>query len=163
MSSEPAEYRLIYGETLEDAKLIFRFLAPYHASSDLPPLNPGKALQAIIEVIAEGVAIMVIQDGNILGSIGMMPGDYWYSDRPLMLDRWLYVMPQHRDGVVMKMLLEEVARIADRAGSDAQVMVNNPTRRRGPHGPVEKTASLLHYETGGMVLRPSGGDYGRQQ
>lgn len=163
MSSEPAEYRLIYAETYDDAKMIFAFLAPFHAACGTVPLNPGKALAEIVNVISEGVALMVIKDGVILGSIGMIPGEYWYSDHPLMLDRWLYVMPQHRDGIVMKMLLEEVARIADNAGADAQVTINNPTRRRGPRGPVEKIASLLHYETGGMMLRPSGGENGRLQ
>lgn len=165
LNADPPEgenYRVIYGATWEDAKMILAFLAPYHASGDFPPGNPGKALQAIGEVIGTGAAIMVVKDMVILGSVGMIPGEYWYSDKPLMLDRWLYIHPLHRDGKVLRLLLAEVAHVAMIAGADAQITVNNPRRRRGARSAVEKIASVLRYEVGGSIIRP-GGNHGRLQ
>jgi nucleotide-binding universal stress UspA family protein len=106
-----------FAVTDDDVIAIHRFLLVVAAPAMLAPVSAVKSLHEVFRVAAQEAAIMAIVDGFLVGTLGLMKVDWWYSDEGSFLtDRWHFVLPQHKHGPIDKALLNEARAIADDAG-----------------------------------------------
>jgi hypothetical protein len=94
-------------------------------------VNPIKTMEWVYDVVKNGVAYMAILDGYLVGSIGLTTMFFRYSDDEFLGEQWLFVMPQHRDGIVFQALLDEVSALVNQTGMTAIIKRLNPGRLRG--------------------------------
>lgn len=108
---------LHYAETDDDVIAIHQFLLVVAAPAMRCPVDALASLQEIIRVASEDVAIMAIQDGHLVGTLGLVRMAWWYNPgHDFMADRWNFVLPQLRNGDVGRLLEQEAQMIADEAG-----------------------------------------------
>lgn len=108
---------ICYAETDDDVIAIHQFLLVVAAPAMRCPPDPIASLQEIIRVTREDVAIMAIQDGHLVGTLGLVEVPWWYNpDHTFMADRWNFALPQLRNGDVGRLLEGEAQMIADEAG-----------------------------------------------
>lgn len=80
------------------------------------PVSPIKSLHEIIRVTKYEAALMAIVDGYLVGTMGIMKVDWWYSEDAFLTDRWHFVLSEHQHGPVDQMLMAEARAIASDAG-----------------------------------------------
>ena len=80
------------------------------------PVNGLKSLQEIMRVVKDEVAIMLIADGRLVGTMGIINPTWWYGDIPFLTDRWHFVLPEFDSTEHSELLLDEAIKIADAAG-----------------------------------------------
>ena len=115
----------------EAAKLL-EFLRGMHAEVGQAPLHYAKALAAVTELAATGVAYVVEDEGHIVGSLGLTTFDHWYADAGFLGELWFYVDPAYRaSGEVVAMLLGEARDLAERTGQSVFIDHHRPRQRRG--------------------------------
>ena len=82
-----------------DMSAILSMLAEMHENTVLkvPPINSEKLVAKVNEVIHRGVVFVAVDDDNkLIGSVGGMVGQDWWSDEPFLADCWFYVTPEKR-------------------------------------------------------------------
>jgi GNAT superfamily N-acetyltransferase len=111
------EIFICYAETDDDVIAIHQFLLVVAAPAMRCPADPTASLQEVIRVTAEEVAIMAVQNGHLVGTLGLVECAWWYNPAyTYMADRWNFVLPQLRNGDVGRLLEAEAELIAREAG-----------------------------------------------
>jgi GNAT superfamily N-acetyltransferase len=139
-------------ESDHDVLAIHGLLMQFGAESAEASIDPVKTMKVAYETVMQHAAIVAEVDGEIVGSLGIVRHQHWYSNDHFLIDQWLYVKPEHRGGEVLPAMLEEAKAIADLAGLRLLVAVTNHKRERGIPGQLGKIASLLRYVPGGSVF-----------
>jgi hypothetical protein len=101
-----------------DMSAILNMLAEMHENTTLPtpPINSEKMVAKVNEVIHRGVVFVALDDDkNLLGSVGGMIGQDWWSDQPFLADCWFYVSPKHRNGSAALKLIKNFIKSANDA------------------------------------------------
>lgn len=139
----------------QDAARILDFLRGMHAEVGQAPLHFAKALAAITEVAATGVAYVVEDDGQIVASMGLTQFDHWYADASFLAELWIYVAPAYRaEGAAIALLMTEARDLAERTGLSVYVDHYRP-RRGGGLGVVADRAGFTPIS---RILEISPGD-----
>ena len=63
---------------------------------DLPEIDGEKFSNAVLRTINQGIVLVAIEDGQMIGSIGGIKSSEWWSNEPLLGDIWFYVEPESR-------------------------------------------------------------------
>jgi hypothetical protein len=106
-----------YAKTDEDVCAIHQFLLIVAQPQMRAPVDPIDSLLEIIRVTKFEIAIMAECAGRLIGTLGLIHVPWWYAPKTsFMVDRWHFVLPQFRNGVVNRMLIAEADSIADAAG-----------------------------------------------
>jgi hypothetical protein len=87
---------------------IFEFLAPMHDEVGLTGLDPDRAILGIDDTLRNGKVFLVKHGGRIVGSIGLFLANFWYGDGVMWLSRWVYIVPEERNGPAFRALLDEI-------------------------------------------------------
>lgn len=145
-------------ETDEDAKAIFRVLIKMHEEVGRAPLNPNKAFIQVYDIVKSQAAFVVEKNGEIVATAGLFLADFWYSDSELFVDKWVYVLPEHRDSqTAFLMLLGEIQKLCDATGIMAKILVFNEKRAKRASGLVADASLLAYYPAGDVVsVHPRG-------
>lgn len=95
---------------------MLEFLKLMHAENGIMPL----AMERVIPVLQCGLAryqslVGVIDgdDGDIAASVGLMIGQYWYSETQHLEDAWNFVRAEYRKRPMARPLIEFAKRAAD--------------------------------------------------
>lgn len=80
------------------------------------PVNVEKSLNEIVRVAKEGAAIMVLHNGILVGTLGLMKVTWWYGDGEFMVDRWHFVLPAFMNTPTADKLFDDAKEIAGIAG-----------------------------------------------
>jgi hypothetical protein len=80
------------------------------------PVNVVKSLNEIIRVAKFEAALMVIHNGVMVGTMGLMRVDWWYGDESFLVDRWHFVLPSFEHTPTAAALMDEAKSIAELAG-----------------------------------------------
>lgn len=80
------------------------------------PVNVVKSLQEIIRVTRDEVALMLVRDGRLIGTMGLVNPTWWYGDEGFLTDRWHFVLPEFDSTPESELLLDEAIKVADAAG-----------------------------------------------
>lgn len=132
----------------DDVRAVFNLLMIMHDEQGMAPLDPVKTMQRIYDAVFGGSCFVVDGDDCLVGSIGLVVADYWYSMDKYLTDRWFFVRKEARNGSVGKALLIAARGEAETHGLPLFVNVTNPTRRYGKIGdlvgffPLGKTLRL---------------------
>ncbi len=104
-------------ESDEDAKVIGRLvLIDMYREVGRAPLNPDKAFMAIYDCAKAGRAAMIFDGEELIGSLGLVVTDFWYSDQPELVEQWAYILPDYRDGEAGRALFSAARLMAHRMG-----------------------------------------------
>lgn len=117
--------------------------------------NPHKTFAWVCEVVGKGAAFMAIHDGHLVGSVGILPNQFRYSDDEYLAEQWLYVVPTHRGSRVLPALIDEVRALSKESGLTALMTVLNPNRKRGA-AYAEFATALGFSPVGRVAIFPAG-------
>tara|TARA_R110002020_G_scaffold2343_3_gene10884 strand:- start:1963 stop:2403 length:441 start_codon:yes stop_codon:yes gene_type:complete len=82
-----------------DITAILGMLLEMHQGTELetPKINSEKMVTKVNEVIHRGVVFVALDEkNNLIGSVGGMVGQDWWSEEKFLADNWFYVSPDHR-------------------------------------------------------------------
>jgi|TARA_R110002020_G_scaffold102221_2_gene240240 N-acetylglutamate synthase-like GNAT family acetyltransferase len=81
-----------------DFSHICALLANMHeeAEIELPVIDSEKFSGTVLKTINEGIVLIAVEEGHMIGSIGGVQSSEWWSKEPLLGDVWFYVEPQSR-------------------------------------------------------------------
>ena len=101
-----------------DLGALIVMLAEMHENVEIstPPIKSEKLINKVNEAIHKGIVFVAIdENNNLLGSVGGMVGQDWWSDQPYLADLWFYVSPQHRQGSSALKLIKNFISVANDA------------------------------------------------
>lgn len=119
-----------FAESEQDMTAIHQFLIAVAGPAMAGRLNPLKSLQEIIRVVTDEAALMLIRDGHLVGTMGIINPVWWYSDDAFMTDRWHFVLPELYGTPEAKMLLDEAIKLAEASGLP---FIHQGKLRKGKH------------------------------
>lgn len=105
-----------YAENEQDMVAMHEFLLVVAQPAMQCPVNVVKSLQEIIRVTRDEVALMLVRDGRLIGTMGIINPTWWYGDDGFLTDRWHFVLPDFDHTADSAMLLDEAVKIASAAG-----------------------------------------------
>jgi GNAT superfamily N-acetyltransferase len=120
-------------ETPEDCWLTYQFLLKVAGPSLLAELNQNKAVAEILRVANEGTALMAYQDDKLVGVLGLMMVQWWYSDDSFITNRWFFAHPDLKFKGVGARLLAEAQAIGRAAGMPVIIIGHKRMRNNGVH------------------------------
>ena len=100
----------------EDSEALYDLLLEMHDEVGLFPLAERKVRAKIALVLDEGACFVAEVDGTIVGSIGVVPEQMWYTDDFMLADKWTFVKQNWRRSRVAIGLLRRAKEFAKRAG-----------------------------------------------
>lgn len=106
--------------TSYDAVDILKLLGAMHEESPLrlSTIHPGKALSRINGAINDGYVEVATNDGYIVGAIGGVESQDWWSVARVLGDLFFYVAPECRKSNAAKLLMTAFVDAAKRAKVD---------------------------------------------
>ena len=105
--------------TDKDARQLFGTMLAFHSEewSDIP-LNTELTFGAMQQVLKTGIPL-IVEDGEkrLVGSAGLFPTHWWFSESYYLGDFWFYIRPEYRaGGDAARLLMEHCKQAADDAG-----------------------------------------------
>ena len=98
-----------------DVPQIFHLLQEMHRELPMMPVDLTKSLAFIDHVLETGFILVAEVDGRrIVGSIGVGPDQWWFSDRWFLADYWTYVSKGHRRSRIAVQMFTKIKEFADR-------------------------------------------------
>lgn len=80
------------------------------------PVNVEKSLLEIVRIAKEDAAIMVLHNGVMVGTMGLMKATWWYGNGEFLTDRWHFVLPAFTHTPTAAALMDDAKEIARIAG-----------------------------------------------
>lgn len=129
-----------------DTPAVLELLEAMHAENGMAALNREK-VRALVERLIGGDGLVLIAErgGTALGTVGLEPARWWYSDEWFLKDWWTFVAPEGRRTRAAVMLIRAADRTARRAGLPLLMGVLSPKE-------PERKMRLF-----GRLLEPVGG------
>lgn len=110
------EISIRYAATDEDVCNIHKFLLIVARPMMRCPVNIVKSLNEIIRVAKYEAALMVIHNGIMVGTMGLIKPDWWYGDEAFLTERWHFVLPAFENTPTAAALMDEALAISALAG-----------------------------------------------
>lgn len=127
--------------THEDGPHLIELLEEMHAEVGMFPLDRGKMIQKIVELLGTGAVIVAEDAGGIIGSIGLAVEFPWYSASRYVGDNWFYVRKDARREKVGEHMIE-FAKVIARKAYDLPLIL-------GPYGEVNTEIKARWYRKQG--------------
>jgi hypothetical protein len=110
---------------------IHQLLLVLAAPAMLCPVNVVKSLLEVIRVSRDEVALMLVRDDRLIGTMGIINPTWWYGDGGFLTDRWHFVLPEVMNTPAAELLMDEAIKIAEAAGT---IFVHQGKIRKGKRG-----------------------------
>lgn len=81
---------------------------------DISP-NEDKIAEFMGRVIRDGIVFLAEDGGRIVGSLGIKPTQWWFSDDHFLMEHWFYVARSHRRSTIAPRLLRKAKEFQKRA------------------------------------------------
>lgn len=118
-----ASYR--YAEP-KDVDALHALLLEMHAEMSFFPLAEAKGHAKIVEVLETGVCLLAECEEALVGSIGLLPVQLWYTESYMLADVWTFVKKEHRKSRVAVEMLKMIKGFCARAGLPLAMAVVSP-------------------------------------
>jgi hypothetical protein len=105
-----------YAQTDDHAMAIHRFLLVVAREAMIGKVDHQKSAAEVWRVMVDEAALMLIHDGKMVGTMGLIVPDWWYSNDRFMTDRWHFVLPAYKNTDHAKLLKQEALKLAAAAG-----------------------------------------------
>jgi hypothetical protein len=122
-----------FAESNEDCWAVYQFLIRAAGPSLLGEVNQLKAVAEVLRVANEGASIMAILNGKIVGTLGLISVDWWYSDSKFLTNRWFFVEDDLKFKGVGARLLAEAHIIGKSADLPVVIIGHKRMRNNGIH------------------------------
>jgi GNAT superfamily N-acetyltransferase len=136
--------------TPEDLKELVDLLRGMHAEVGQASKDEAKAIASIGAAIVGGGVFVVLDEGKIVGTVGLVKSQWWYSHSEAWFSWWFYVAPDYRGGHASRLLLEAVADMVEDDGVSAFIHVFSPGGR--VHARWREVGEELGYAHRGSLL-----------
>ena len=133
-----------------DLDAIVGVLRRMHEEVGQAERDEPKAIASIATAIAGGGVFLVLDDGKIVATVGLIKSQWWYSHSEAWFSWWFYVDPDYRGGPAAKMLLEEVADMVEDGRVPAYIHIFSPGGR--VHARWREIGEELGYAHRGSLL-----------
>lgn len=134
-----------FAESEPDMVAIHRFLLVVAQPALLCPVNVEKSLLEVIRVVRDEAALMLIHNGIMVGTMGIIRPTWWYGDADFLVDRWHFVLPAFDGTPSSAMLMDEALKLAELAGLD---FIHQGRIRRGKRGVLRMMPRVFDPESG---------------
>lgn len=84
-----------------DRRRIFELLELMHSEqgiAELAPFSASKVEAMIDHVLKCGLVAIALEDGEIVGTLGVVPEAWWFTEALHWGEKWTFVHPAHRHG-----------------------------------------------------------------
>lgn len=88
----------------------------------------------VAECLETGGVILSLSHDKPVGTLGFVPATFWWSDDPLLQEKWVFVHPQHRRAPHARAMLRLIKDIQRRAGMPLLIGVMSAIRTQGKIG-----------------------------
>lgn len=95
--------------------MILDLLRVMHREAPAGAWSEAKVRDAIHGCLTTGAVILSLSNGNPVATLGLCTGEWWWSDEPILQERWVFVHPQHRRAPHARALLDMARTIANAA------------------------------------------------
>lgn len=95
---------------------IVELLRLMHAEGYPGTFSETKVQSSLADLMVSGVVLVTKSGGRIVGTVGLEPSQFPWSDDWHLADRFFYVHPDHRRSAHARTLLTEAKKIAKEAG-----------------------------------------------
>ncbi len=126
-----SEAAVRFAESEQDMVAMHQFLCVVAEPVLMCPINAEKSLREIIRVTRDEAALMLIRDGRLIGTMGIIRPTWWYGDADFMTDRWHFCLPDVYNTPAADMLEDEAIALAGAAGL---LFIHNGKIRKGKKG-----------------------------
>lgn len=116
VTAPPAEPEVRFAESEQDVTAIHEFLLAVAKPAMRCPVDFLKSLQEVMRVVANEVALMLIVDGRLVGTMGIINPTWWYGNGGFLTDRWHFVLPEFDNTPASALLMDEAVKTAELAG-----------------------------------------------
>lgn len=108
-----------FAESDQDVVTIHAFLCIV-AGPTLPgQIDPNASALEVYRVVNEECALMAMQNGKLIGTLGIIKAKFWWGkDAEFLANRWCFALPESGAG---RPLLQEGLRIAKEAGQELHI------------------------------------------
>lgn len=108
--------RIEYAATDDHAIAIHRFLLVVAQEAMVGAVDAQKSAAEVWRVVNDECALMLVHDNRLVGTMGVIAADWWYSADRFMTDRWHFVLPAYKNTPHAALLMQEALAIAKAAG-----------------------------------------------
>jgi len=101
-----------------DISVLVQMLVEMHEGTEIktPAIDSMKMIGKVNEVIHKGIVLVAVnEEKQLIGSVGGMVSQDWWSEEKFLADYWFYVRPQHRKGNVALKLIKNFIKMANDA------------------------------------------------
>lgn len=82
--------------TQDEAGAIMGLLRVMHAEVGMLPLSEDRTRETVNRCLTLGAVLVAEHEGDLVATMGLAPGQWWYSDAKHLSEIWTFVHPQHR-------------------------------------------------------------------
>ena len=119
-----ATYRIAQEKDLE---AVYDVLKEMHEEVGMSTWAVEKSLRQIVNLLEEGVIFLAEISGRIVGTVGLGPSQWWYSEDFFLTDYWTFVRKGYRRSAIANELLKQAKEFAQRVNLPIAVAVLSPT------------------------------------
>lgn len=124
--------------TIEKAKVdqesfadIFELAVLLQMEAGIFPLDRRTAAENVYHTISENMTFVARDNtGRAIGTIGLEEVQVFYSKETILWDKWFYVRPEYRNGIIGKELLRSASAEGEKRGKITIATISNPDRQR---------------------------------
>ena len=95
----------------ETVKLLFKFREEF--GNLFPEADLHKVAETVEQHYHYGLIHNAYSNEKLIGSIGAIPSQWWFSPKQFISETWFYVLPKHRNYATARKLLAELKQYAE--------------------------------------------------
>lgn len=114
--------------TQADGETIMALLEEMHEENGIEPLDVDKTAHRVARVIDEGVVLLLVREGEVIGTMGLFETSFWYTSAAHLTDQWTYVHPDYREPHHFSQLIAAARKVAAEAGLPFRPALVSPVR-----------------------------------
>jgi GNAT superfamily N-acetyltransferase len=123
---------IVYAQTDDDIVLVHKFLCMVSQPILFAPIDPLKSVTEVGRLVKDpgaGFVLMAIEDGMLVGVLGVMTADWWYAHSTFLTDRFFFVVDDWKNKGTGKALEDEALGVAREL--NVNLIINGKMRRKG--------------------------------
>jgi GNAT superfamily N-acetyltransferase len=141
-----AEITVRVAKSQQDAAAIHAFMLSNAVPEMAEASVDGRVyMQTIWRTVQHGIALIAIEDEQIVGYLGLVESPYSYSRESFLHDAGFFVLPQYRGGAVSRKLIAEARAVARKSGLTLRLVDISPSPRRKARRGRAVTGRVLTY------------------
>lgn len=115
-------------------------------------INPNKAFVAMYACIQDRKVAMIFHGDTLVGTLGLVEMDFWYSDDLQLVEQWAYIHPPYRGGPAMRCMFEAARDIALDSGHEQVNMIIFNKERAKARSPIAHIGEQFGFRPAGAVI-----------